>query len=118
MTRARPCDRVGRMNDATERLDERGRRSFERRSDLYCIHCRHCNELREPAWQTGDAMLAIELTLVTILRAAIFTQDFAAAADAIQALVDHDAIAFTQIVDRTTDLLNDARDLVSENLRL
>jgi hypothetical protein len=39
---------------------------------------------------------------------------FATAANAIQALIDDDAIAFTQIAHRTSDFLDDAGDLVSE----
>src|SRR6476659_3105493 len=109
---------VRRMDDATERLDERGRRRLERSSDLDCIHRRHCNELREPTRQTRDAVLAIKLTLVTVASAAIFTQHFTTTTDAIQALIDHDAIAFAQIAHPTAELLDNAGNLVTENLWL
>jgi hypothetical protein len=101
------------MNDATERLYKRCRRCLERCVDLDCIHRRDSDELGKPAGQTSDAVLAIKLTLVTVVRSAILTKDLAPATDAIQALIDYNAIAFVQIVDCASDLLDDAGDLVS-----
>src|SRR6185503_1218506 len=118
MTRARLRHRVRRMNDAAERLDERCCGSFQGRTNLDRIHRRHRNELCEPAGQASDAVFAIKLTLVTVVSAAVFTKNVAPSADAIQALVHHDAITFAQIRDRTSHLFRDAGDLVSENLRL
>src|SRR6185503_2325856 len=118
MPSARLRDHVGRMNDATERLDKRRRRPLERRIDLDRIHRRHRNEFREATGQTGDAVFAIELTLVTVVSATIFTQHLASTADAIQTLIDHDAVAFTQIADCTSNLFDDAGDFMAENLWL
>src|SRR6185503_3458012 len=85
---------------------------------LDCIHRRHSDEFSESTGQTGDAVLAIKLTLVTVVRPAILAEHLATAADAIQALIDHDAIPFTQIAHRAANLFDDARDLMPENLRL
>src|SRR5678816_4312627 len=58
MSRARLRDNIGRVNDATERLDKRSRRRLERRVDLDCIHRGHSDEFSESTRQTGDAVSA------------------------------------------------------------
>jgi hypothetical protein len=106
------------MNDASERFDKRSYRRLKLRCDLYSIHSRNGNELREAAGQSGDAVFAVELALMTVRRAAIVAQNFAAATDTIQTLVDHYSIAFVQISHRATDLLDYTGNLVAENLWL
>src|SRR6185369_11288209 len=118
MSRPRFCDRVGRVNDATERFDKRRHRRIKLSVDLYSIHSRNGNELGQSTGQSRDSMLAIKLALVTILCAAIVTQNLAATAHTIQALVHHYSIAFMQISNRAADLLDDAGNLMTENLRL
>jgi hypothetical protein len=63
-------------------------------------------------------MLAIELALMTVLRAAILAKNLTATADAIQSLVHHDSIALAQIANRAANLFYDASDFVTKNLRL
>src|SRR5437868_3114800 len=118
MTRLRLSNCIRRMNDATERLHERRGRGLERRRDLHRINCGHGNELSEAARQSSDTVFAIKLALMTISRAAITAKNFTPAADAVQPLVHYNAIAFTQVVDRATHLLDDAGDFVAEDLRL
>ena len=106
------------MDYAAQRLDQGRHRRLQRCCYLDRIHRRHGNKLGEPARQSGDAVLAIELTLMTILSATILTKNLAPPADAIQSLVHHDAIAFTQISNRATYLFYDAGNFVTKNLRL
>src|SRR6185295_5021093 len=118
MSRPCFCDRVGRVNDATERFDKRRHRRIKLSVDLYSIHSRNGNELGQSTGQSRDSMFAIKLALVTILSPAIVTKNFAATTDTIQALVHHHSIAFMQISNCAADLLDDAGDLMTKNLRL
>src|SRR5215212_6779504 len=106
------------MNDATERLNECRRRCFKRRSDLYRIHSGHRNKFSEAAGQSGDAVLAIKLTLMTVLSAAVLAKNLTPATNAIQSLIDNNSISFTQILNRVAHLLDDTGDFMSQDLRL
>jgi hypothetical protein len=106
------------VNYASERLDQGCYRRIECSNDLYSIHRRNSNELGQSAGQSRDAVLAIELALMTVPGAAIVTQNLAPPTHAIQALVDYHTIAFTQICHRATNLRNNTCDLMTEYLRL
>ena len=118
MSRPRFGDRVRRMNDATERFDKRCHRRLKLSVDLYSIDSRNGNKLGQSPRQSRDSMLAIKLALVTILSAAIVTQNFAAATHTIQPLVHYHSIAFMQVGNRAANLLDHAGDLMTENLWL
>jgi hypothetical protein len=62
-------------------------------------------------------VLAVELALMTVLRATLLTKNLAPPADTVQSLIHYDSIAFTQI-SRATHLLDYTGDLMTENLRL
>src|ERR1044072_2429237 len=106
------------MEYPTKRFEEPCHGRFKLSSDLYRIHSRNSNELGQSARQSRDPVFAIKLALVTVLSATIITQNFAPATDTIQTLVHYHTIAFAQIRNRAAGLLDNAGDLVSENLRL
>src|SRR5215216_6192800 len=106
------------MDYAAQRLDHRGRRRFQRRRYLDRVHRRHGDKLREPARQSSDSVLAVELALMTVLSTAILTKNLAPPADAVQSLVHHHSIAIAQILNGTADLFYNAGNFVSKNLRL
>jgi hypothetical protein len=81
------------VKNAPERFDEGRNRGLYGRTDSQSIHRRHRDKLREAARKSRDAMLAIKLALVRIISPAVFTQNFAPPADAIQALIDNDPIS-------------------------
>ena len=65
--------------------------------NAHAIHRRHGDEFGKSAWQPCDAVLAVKLALVRIARPAVFARGGPRRADAIQALIDDNAVARLQV---------------------
>jgi hypothetical protein len=88
------------------------------RGDFYGIYCRDCYVFCQAAGQAGDAVLAVERALMRITGRAVFAHSVAAGAQAVQALVQDNPVAGVQASSLITRILDNANDLMAEDLRL
>jgi hypothetical protein len=88
------------------------------RSNFYGIYRRDCYVFCQAAGQAGDAVLAVERALMRITGGAVFAQRVAAGTEAVQALVQDNPVAGVQASSLIARILDNANDLMAEDLRL
>src|SRR5207247_1924661 len=113
----RSSKNVRRVHDAAGRLGQRGG-GAQVGDDAHCDRRRDRQVLGESAGETGDAVLAVELALMRIAARAVLAQWRPRFAYAAPPLIDHHPVAGTQVTHVLSTRLHDARELVSQDLRL
>src|SRR5947207_15621602 len=110
-----PANRVSCVNNTTEGLNQRGLSDIKFAANRNGVDRRHCNEIREPAGQASDSMLAIKLALMRISRATIFTEVSAPQALTVQSLIDNHAVARFQIDYFAAERFNPAANFMTKD---
>ncbi len=106
------------MDDARQWFGESCPGGLEIRRNSDGVHCGDGQVLGESAGRAGDSVLGIRIALVRVPRRTVLAKRSSAATQAIETLIDGDAVAEAEVAHRCAQFDHLAGDLVAEDLRL